>query len=135
MWPKVRQHPLDHLNSDTTGYLHDVAITTVVEVSRQSTQASLMPFAVPTWDHSKWFDRDKHALLTADACIFIVMVTNNYCSIVIRTPSSFQFVEAIRAAIPTARLVLGGSVGNWDSVDIKRTGISGKERIRRCMCK
>ena len=38
--------------------------------------------------------------------IFIVLVAYNYNSIVIiRAPSSFQSAEAIRAAIPTARLL------------------------------
>ena len=65
-----------------------------------------MHFAGPIWDHSKWFDSDKHVQLAADAYnISIVPVTYNYSSIVIRAQSSFQSAEAIRAAIPTARLI------------------------------
>ena len=67
MWPEVRQHLLDHLNSDSAGRLRDVAITIDAEVSRQSRQAGLMHFVGPIWHHSKLFDNDKHAQLTADA--------------------------------------------------------------------
>ena len=57
------------------------------------------------WGH-KWFDSDKHAQLTADAYYtFVVMVTYDYSSIVIRAPSSFQSADAIRAAIPMVRLL------------------------------
>ena len=123
VWPEVRQHLLDHLNSDPAGYLLDVAITSGAEMSLQSLQASLMHFAGPIWDYSKWFDSDKHAQLTADAYdTFVVMDTYDYSNIVIRAPSSFRSAEAIRAAIPTARLlgmVLAASaVQDWDSIDI-----------------
>ena len=98
----------------------------LVSRSLQSLQASLIHFAGTIWDHSKWFDSDKHAQLTADAYYtFVVMVTYDYSSIVIRAPSSFQSADAIRAAIPTARL-LGlvfsgyGGAGHWDSIDIGR---------------
>ena len=57
----------------------------------------------PILVHSKWFDSDKHAQLTADAYdIFVVMVTYDYSSVVIRAPSSFQSAEAIRAAAAAA---------------------------------
>ena len=63
---------------------------------------------------------------TADAYnTFVVMVTCEYSKIVIRTPSSFRSAEAIRATIPTARL-LGmvfsgcGGAGYWDSIDIEK---------------
>ena len=76
--------------------------------------------------HSKWFDSDKHAQLIADTYdTFVVMVTYDYSNVVIRAPSSFQSADAIRAAIPTARL-LGmvfsgcGGAGYWDSVDMER---------------
>ena len=65
-----------------------------------------MYFAGPIWDRSKWFDSDKHAQLTADAYnAFVVMVTYEYSSIVVRAPSSFRSAEAIRAAIHTAMLL------------------------------
>ena len=106
VWPEARQHLLDHLNSDPAGYLPDVAITSSAEMSLQSLQASLMHFAGPIWDRSKWFDSDKHVQLTADAYdTFVVMGTYDYSNIVIRAPSSFRSAEAIRAAIPTARLL------------------------------
>ena len=122
----VRQHLLDHLNSNPTGYLHDVTITSGVEISLQSLQASLAHFIGPMWDHSKWFDSDKLAQLTADSYdAFVVMVAYDYNNAVIRAPSSFQSAYAIRAAIPTARLVgmvfsgCGGT-GHWDSIDMER---------------
>ena len=123
VWPEVRQHLLDHLASNPAGYLRDVAITSGAEMSLQSLQASLMHFSGPIWDHSKWFDSDKHAQLTADAYnTFLVIVTYEYSNIVIRAPSSLRPAEAIRAAIPTARL-LGisgcGGAGHWDSLDIE----------------
>ena len=103
-----------------------VAINSGAEMSLQGLQASLMHFAGPIWDRSKWFDSDKHAQLTADAYnAFVVMVTYEYRNIVIRAPSSFRPAEAIRAAIPTARL-LGmvfsgcGGAGHWDSIDIEK---------------
>ena len=106
VWPEVRQHLLDHLNSNPAGCLRDVAITSGAGVSLQSLQTSLMHFAGPIWYRSKWFGSDKHAPLTADAYdTFIVMVTYDYSSIVIRALSSFRSAEAIRAAIPTARLL------------------------------
>ena len=40
-WHEVRQHLLNHLNSNPTRYLHDVTITSGVEISLQSLQASL----------------------------------------------------------------------------------------------
>ena len=46
-WPEVRQHLLDHLNSDPTGYLRDAAITSSAEMSLQGLQASLMHFSGP----------------------------------------------------------------------------------------
>ena len=85
-----------------------------------------MHFVGPIWHRSKWFDSDKHAQLTADAYdIFFVIVTYDYSNVVIRAPSSLQSAEAIRAAIPTARL-LGllfndcGGAGHWYSIDIER---------------
>ena len=76
---------------------------------------------------SKWFDNDKYAQPTVDAydTFVVVMVTNGHSNAVIRAPSSFRSTEAIRAAIPTARL-LGmvfsgcGGAGHWDSIDIER---------------
>ena len=126
VWPKVRQHLLDHLNSDPTGYLRDAATVPGAEMSPQSLQASLMHFAGPIWDRSKWFDSDKHAQLTADAYdTFVVMVTYEYSNIVIRAPSSFRSAEAIRAATPTARLFgmvfsSCGGAGPWDGIDIEK---------------
>ena len=85
-----------------------------------------MHFFGPIWDRSKWFDSDKHAQLTADAYdIFVVMATYDYSNAVIRAPSSLQSAKAIRAAIPTSRL-LGllfsdrGCAGHWYSIDIER---------------
>ena len=75
-------------------------------MSLQSLQASLMHFSGPIWDCSKWFNSNKHAQLTIDAYdTFAVMVTYDYSNIVMRAPSSFRSAEAIRAAIPTARLL------------------------------
>ena len=55
--------------------------------------------------HSKWFDSDKHAKLTAHAYdTFVAIVTYDYSNVVIRAPSSFHSTEAIRA-IPTAVLL------------------------------
>ena len=103
LWPEVRQRLLDQLNSDPTGYLRDFAVTSGADISLQ---ASLMHFFGPIWDRSKWFDSDKHARLTADAYdIFVVMATYDYSNVVIRAPSSLQSAKAIRAAIPTARLL------------------------------
>ena len=48
VWLEVRQHLLDHLNSNPAGYLRDIAITSGAEMSLQSLQASLMHFAVGT---------------------------------------------------------------------------------------
>ena len=65
-----------------------------------------MHFVWPLWDRSKWFDRDKNAQLTADSYdIFAVMVTYDHSNVVIGAPSSLLSAEAIRAAIPTARLL------------------------------
>ena len=60
-WPEVRQRPLDHLNSNPAGYLQDVTITSRVEISLQSLQASLTRFVGPILEHSKRLDSDKHA--------------------------------------------------------------------------
>ena len=128
VWPEARQHLLDRLNSNPAGYLRDVAITSGAEMPLQSLQTSLMHFAGPIWDRSKWFDSDKHAPLTADTYdTFVMMVTYDYSNIVIRALGSFQSAEAIRAAIPTARLlgmVLSGcgGAGRWDNVDLERAG-------------
>ena len=66
----------------------------------------LTHFVGPIWDHNKWFDSDKHAQLTADTYdTFVVMVTYDYSKVVIRAPSSPQSADAVRAAIPTARLL------------------------------
>ena len=56
---------------------------------------------------------------------FVVMVTDDYSNVVVRAPSSFQSAKAIRAAVPTARLlgmVLSGcsGTGHWYSIDIER---------------
>ena len=53
------------------------------------------------------------------------MVTYEYNNIVIRAPSFFRSAEAIRAAIPSARLlgmVFSGCGGakHWDSIDIEK---------------
>ena len=73
-------------------------------MSLQSLQASFIHFSGPIWDGRKWFDSDKHAQLTADAHdTFVVVVTYGYSNIVIRAPSSFRSVEAIRGEIPTVR--------------------------------
>ena len=128
MWPEVPQHLLDHLNSNLAGYLRDVAITSGAEMSLQSLRAGLVRFSGPVWDRSRRFDNGEHAPLTADAYdTFVVMVTYDYSSIVIRALSSFRSAEAIRAAIPTARLlgmVLSGcgGAGRWDNVDLERAG-------------
>ena len=42
VWPEVRQHLLDHLNSVPAGYLRDVAIPSGAEMSLQRLQANLM---------------------------------------------------------------------------------------------
>ena len=55
VWPEVRQRLLDQLNSDPTGYLRGLAITSGGEISLLSLQANLMHFHGPTWDRSKWF--------------------------------------------------------------------------------
>ena len=53
------------------------------------------------------------------------MVIYEYSNIEIRGPSSLRSAEAIRAAIPTARL-LGmvfrgsGGAGHWDSIDFEK---------------
>ena len=107
----------------------------LVSRSLQSLQASLIHFVGTIWDHSKWFDSDKHAQLTADAYDTFVMVTYDYNNVVIRAPSSFQSTDAIRAAIPMARL-LGmvfsgcGDAGHWDGIDIERA-----REFLGCMCK
>ena len=126
VWPEVRQHLLDHLNSDPAGYLRNFAINSGAEMSLQSPQMSPTHPAGPIWDRIKWFYRDKHAQLTADAYkAFVVMVTCEYSNITIRVPSSFWSAEAIRAAMPTDRL-LGmvfsgyGGAGHWDSIDIEK---------------
>ena len=105
MWPEVRQRLLDRLNSDPTGYLCGLAVTSGAEISLQSLQVSLMYFVGPIWDRSKWFDSDKHAQLTADAYdTFVVMVSYDCSNVVFRAPSSFQSAEAIRVVIPIDRL-------------------------------
>lgn len=55
------------------------------------------------------------------------MVAYGYSNVVIRVPSSFRSAEAVRAAIPIARLLdmvfstcSGGIVGHWSSIDIER---------------
>ena len=118
VWPEVPQHLLDHLNSNLAGYLRDVAITSGAEMSLQSLRAGLVRFSGPVWDRSRRFDNGEHAPLTADAYdTFVVMVTYDYSNIVIRAISSFRSAEAIRAAIPTARLLsmvlsgCGGALG------------------------
>ena len=69
------QRLLDQLNSNPAGHLHDVTITSGVEISLQSLHASFTHFIGPIWDRSKWFDSEKHAQLTADAYdISVVMV-------------------------------------------------------------
>ena len=124
VWPKVRKYFIDQLNSDSTGYLRGVSVTSGGEISLQSLQASPMHFVGPIWDRSKSLDSGKQAQLTTDAYdTFVVMVTYNYSNVVIRASSSFQSANALRAATPTDRL-LGmvfrgcGGTGHLDSIDI-----------------
>ena len=138
LWPEARQHLLGRLNNDPAGYLRDVAITSGAEMSLQSLQASLMHFSGPIWGRSKWFNSNKHAQLMADAYdTFVVMDTYDY-SIVIRAPSSLRSAQAVRAAIPTARL-LGisgcGGAGHWDSIDIEiaRESLGKREYAGVCV--
>ena len=123
VWPEVRQHLLDQLNSEPTGCLRDFSVTSGAEISLQSLQTSLMHFVWTIWDRNKGFDSDKNAQLTADAHhIIVVMITYDYSNIKIRAPSSLQSAEAIRAAIPTARLLdlvysSCSGIGHWGSID------------------
>ena len=55
---------------------------------------------------NKWFVSDMHAQITADAYdLFVVMISSSSNQVLVRAPSSFQFVEEIRAALHTARLL------------------------------
>ena len=86
----VRQHLLDHLNSDPTGYLRSIVVTSGAEISPQSLQPSVIRFAGSIWDRSKWFDSDRYDQLTADAYeTFLVMATYDCSNVVIQAPSSF----------------------------------------------
>ena len=94
-----------------------------------------MHFVGPIWGHSKWFDSDKNAQLTADT--YDVFHCDGYLQLQQRCDLSAELfpVEAIRAAIlGTARLLgmvfssCGSDVGNWEG-----EGITRNERIRGCM--
>jgi hypothetical protein len=100
-----------------------------MSVSLEMLSDSLQHLSGSCGDQRHWFDAGKHAQLTADAYnSFVIEVTEVNSLVVIRAPSYFRDVNAIRTALCRTDLdikIIGmlfrtlGGVGHWDAVDFR----------------
>ena len=79
---------------------------------------------------SKWLSSNMHPQITIDAHnLFVVMISFSGSQVLVRTQSSFQSAEIIRAALHMARLlemlfIRSGIAGHWDFVDLEQLKVS-----------